>query len=163
MRVPCCSSMDPFEYIVYFGRLSGNQALVHHLENSNTKVKTGPVCFSFYLWQITVMSDKKFACRTNFKLYQTFCLVKIFLSDIACFVYQFHLHHKDKLTIIHWPGQGGAQSALGCKARCIIQVIHKWCSGYYSGTVFFNVDSDWMAAVNLRSINPFWPSNAIWW
>ena len=31
-----------------------------------------------------MMSDKKFACRTNFKLYQTFCLVKIFLSVIAC-------------------------------------------------------------------------------
>ena len=30
------------------------------------------------------MSDKKYACRTNFKLYQTFCLVKIFLSVIAC-------------------------------------------------------------------------------
>ena len=30
------------------------------------------------------MSDKIFACRTNFKLYQTFCLVKIFLSVIAC-------------------------------------------------------------------------------
>ena len=29
------------------------------------------------------MSDKKFACRTNFKLYQTFCLVKIFLNVIA--------------------------------------------------------------------------------
>ena len=39
--------MDPFEYIVYFGGLSGNQALVHHLEDSNTKVKTGPVCFFF--------------------------------------------------------------------------------------------------------------------
>ena len=42
------------------------------------------LCASFfYLWQITVMSDKKFACRTNFKLYQTFCLVKIFLNVIA--------------------------------------------------------------------------------
>ena len=42
------------------------------------------LCVSFfYLWQITVMSDKKFACRTNFKLDQTFCLVKIFLSVIA--------------------------------------------------------------------------------
>ena len=29
------------------------------------------------------MSDKKFACRTNFKLYQTFCLVNIFLNVIA--------------------------------------------------------------------------------
>ena len=83
MRFPCCSSMDPFDYIVYFGGLSGNQVLVDHLENSNTKVKSGLVCFFFYLWQITVMSDKKFACRTNFKLYQTFCLVKIFLSVIA--------------------------------------------------------------------------------
>ena len=39
--------MDPFEYIVYFGGLSGNQALVHHLEDSNINVKTGPVCFFF--------------------------------------------------------------------------------------------------------------------
>ena len=54
--------MDPFVYIAYFGWLSGNQALVHHLEDSNTKVKNGLVCFFFfYLWQITVMSDKKFA------------------------------------------------------------------------------------------------------
>ena len=41
--------MDPFEYIVYFGGFSGNQALVHHLEDSNTKVKSGPVCFFFLL------------------------------------------------------------------------------------------------------------------
>ena len=82
MRFPCC--MDPIEYIVYFGDLSGNQALVHHFEDSNTKVKIGLVCFcSFYLWQITVMSDKKFACRTNFKLYQTFCLVKIFITRVS--------------------------------------------------------------------------------
>ena len=38
--------MDPFEYIVYFGGLSGNQALVHHLEDSNTKFKSGLV-YSF--------------------------------------------------------------------------------------------------------------------
>ena len=39
--------MDLFEYIVYFGGLSGNQALVHYLENSITKVKSGLVCFFF--------------------------------------------------------------------------------------------------------------------
>ena len=101
-KVPCCarSGADPkhkhthtpkvratvpFVYIVYFGGLSGNQAVVHHLKDSNTKVKSGLVCLIFfYLWQITAMSDKKkFACRTNFKLYQTFCLVKIFLRVIA--------------------------------------------------------------------------------
>ena len=49
MRFPCCSSMDPFEYIVYFGGLTGNQALVHHLDDSNTKVKSGLVCFFFFI------------------------------------------------------------------------------------------------------------------
>ena len=38
----------------------------------------------FDLWQITVISDNKFACRKNFKLYQALCLVKIFLRVIAC-------------------------------------------------------------------------------
>ena len=32
---------------MYFGGLSGNQALVHHLKDSNTKVKSGLVCFFF--------------------------------------------------------------------------------------------------------------------
>ena len=38
--------------MVYFGGLSGNQALVHHLEDSNrpTKVKSGLVCFFFFLF-----------------------------------------------------------------------------------------------------------------
>ena len=41
--------MDPFEYIVYFVGLSGNQALVHHLEDSNTKVKSDACCVCFFL------------------------------------------------------------------------------------------------------------------
>ena len=58
MRFPCCSSMDSFEYIGIFfflggwgggEGLSGNQALVHHLEDSNTKVKRELVCLFFFI------------------------------------------------------------------------------------------------------------------